>query len=74
VLPPSQIDRFLTTMSESLDGYATSIEPFLDARSMSTHARLALESGLEGLRGRAAWARRAEQQLRTTRRRGRKRS
>jgi hypothetical protein len=55
-------------MAESLDGYATSIEPFLAARSMPTHARLALESGLEGLRGRAVWARRALREVKTKRR------
>ncbi|HJO37814.1 MAG: PadR family transcriptional regulator [Vicinamibacterales bacterium] len=71
LLPPAQVDRFLKTMAASIDDYVESIAPFMDAAGMTSHATLALESGLEGLRGRAAWARRARRRL-GNRRRGRK--
>ena len=59
VVPEEDVRRFLTSFARAIDQYIERLEPFLEAPGMSTHSTLALEGGLDGLRGRATWARRA---------------
>jgi len=63
LLNRSEVSRFLKTMAQAIDEYVASIEPFLQAPDMTQHGRLALQSGIEELRGRAVWARRALREI-----------
>lgn len=67
------IAQFLRTMAQAIDDYVVSIEPLLQAPGMSRHGVLALQSGIDGLRERAAWARHALRQI-TAGRPGRRRT
>lgn len=58
VVSDEDVRRFLTSLASAIDQYIEGIEPLLGATGMSAHATLAIEGGLDGLRGRAAWARR----------------
>ena len=69
LLARPEVSRFLRTMAQAIDDYVVSIEPLLEAPGMPRHGVLALQSGIDGLRGRADWARRTHRDLGPGRRR-----
>lgn len=67
-LGEGEIAGFLESFAHAVDEYVASIEPFLGTPGMTLLPTLALEGGIEGLRARAGWARRARRRIRSARR------
>ena len=72
LLNRSEVSRFLATIAQAIDEHVSTIEPFLEAPHMTQHGTLALQSGIEGLRACATWARRALREVNPKRRTRRK--